>query len=165
MVIGLIIIMSGLFTILQYGRPDTTLEHEKIEFAQYLTNNLHGNLLDESGIALDYVKYSQITASSTGFQNYKINSDTLSKTDSLHTIRLYAESMDELISVGESYNLKYIVSNEKSGFFHPYTDHVYNHEDDYPYLHKIFDSNENKFKKLKVKVFEIDYNKFHQNDE
>jgi len=164
LVIGLIVILSGLFTILQYGKPDTTLENEKMEFANYLINNLHGNLLDETGIALDYVMYIQIIDSPAGFQNYKINSHTLLKNESLQTIRLYAESMDELISVGESYNLKYVISNENSGFFHPYVDYVYNHEDDYPYLHKIFDSNENEFKKLKVKVFEIDYNKFYQND-
>ena len=163
-VIGLIVVISGLFTILQYGRPDVILENEKIEFAKYLLNNLHGNLLDESGIALDYVYYLQITNSPTGFQNYKISSVTLSKTDSFQTIRLYAESIDELISVGESYNLKYVISNENSGVFHPYVDYIYNHEEDYPYLHKIFDSNEIEFKKLKVKVFEIDYNKFHQND-
>ncbi len=163
-VIGLIVIISGLFTILQYGKPDTTLENEKMEFAHYLINNLHGNLLDETGIALDYVMYIQIIDSPTGFQNYKINSHTLLKNESLQTIRLYAESLDELISVGESYNLKYVISNENSGFFHPYVDYIYNHEEDYPYLHKIFDSNENEFKKLKVKVFEIDYNKFYQND-
>ncbi len=164
-VIGLILVLSTLFTVLQYGKPDTTLENEKIEFATYLINNLDGNLLDESGIALDYIQYLQITNSPVGFQNYEISSHTLSKTDSLQTIRLYAESMDELISVGESYNLKYIISNENSGFFHPYVDRVYNYEKDYHYLHKIFDSNQNEFKKLKVKVFEIDYDKFHQNDQ
>ncbi len=159
-IIGLIVILSGLFTVLQYGRPDTGLENEKIEFAKYLINNLHGNLLDESGIALDYVNYLQIINSSTGFQNYKISSHIISKTDSLQTIRLYAESMDELMSVGKSYNLRYVISNENRGFLHPYVDDIYNHEKDYPYLHKIFDSNENGLKKLKVKVFEIDYTQF-----
>ena len=34
----------------------------------------------------------------------------------------------------------------------------------YPYLKKIFDSDEFGFKKLKIKVFEINYEKFHENE-
>ena len=158
----LIIILSGLFTVTQYGKPDLILEQEKLEFDKFLINNLHGGLLDDSGIALDYVKYLQITNSSAGFRNYKITTDASAKDRSLHTIRLYAESMDELVSIGRSYNLKYVISNENRSFLHPYVDDIYNHEKDYPYLHKIFDSSENGLKKLKVKVFEINYEQFHK---
>jgi hypothetical protein len=41
-------------------------------------------------------------------------------------------------------------------------DEIYYDENQYPYLKKIFDSNEKSFTKLKLKVFEIDYNKFSQ---
>ena len=37
---------------------------------------------------------------------------------------------------------------------------VYDNEDMYPYLEKVFDSNEQGFKKFHVKVFEINYEKF-----
>ena len=36
----------------------------------------------------------------------------------------------------------------------------HNNYNQYPYLKKIFDSDEFGFKKLKIKVFEIDYEKF-----
>ena len=163
-VIGLVIVMSGLFTVLQYERPDTTLENEKIAFAKFLTANLNGVLLDESGPALDYVSYTQI-ADSTIFKNYKTESTkNTSSTTTLQRSYLYAESMRELISVGEKYHLKYVISNQNKGFFHPYVDEVYSHEEQYPYLHKIFDSDEKGFKKLKVKVFEIDYSSFHKSN-
>ena len=37
---------------------------------------------------------------------------------------------------------------------------VYDNEEKYPYLEKVFDSEESGYKKFKVKVFEIDYDKF-----
>jgi len=33
---------------------------------------------------------------------------------------------------------------------------------DYPYLDKIFDSDESGFKQLKVKIFKINYDKFYE---
>ena len=42
---------------------------------------------------------------------------------------------------------------------------LYSNEENYPYMVKIFDSNELGYKKLKVKVFEIDYEKFNNNNE
>ena len=39
----------------------------------------------------------------------------------------------------------------------------YLHDENYPYLIKISDSVEEGYQKLKVKVFRIDYNIFHQN--
>jgi hypothetical protein len=42
---------------------------------------------------------------------------------------------------------------------------LYSNEENYPYMVKIFDSNEFAYKKLKVKVFEIDYEKFNKNNE
>ena len=64
----------------------------------------------------------------------------------------------------KNYNLKYIISNETPGFLHPFTDALYYNYEQYPYLKKIFDSSNQGFEKLKVKVFEIDYEKFHELD-
>jgi len=71
-------------------------------------------------------------------------------------------NIEELIADGKNYNLKYIISNETPGFLHPFTDALYYNYEQYPYLKKIFDSSNQGFKKLKVKVFEIDYEKFNK---
>ncbi len=59
--------------------------------------------------------------------------------------------------------MKYIISNQKPGLLHPIKDTLYYDYQNYPYLTKIFDSNDAGFEKLKIKVFEINYKKF--NDE
>jgi hypothetical protein len=41
-----------------------------------------------------------------------------------------------------------------------YSKRLYDNEEKYPYLEKVFDSEESGYKKFKVKVFEIDYDKF-----
>jgi len=43
-----------------------------------------------------------------------------------------------------------------------YLDEIYENEDKFPYLTKVFDTENEGFEKLKAKVFEIDYKKFYQ---
>ena len=74
----------------------------------------------------------------------------------------YGETLEELISDGEKYDLKYIIANQKQGVYHPFTDKLFSDYNQYPYLMKIFDSDELGFEKLKIKVFEIDYEKFNK---
>ena len=65
---------------------------------------------------------------------------------------------------GENYDLKYIVINQKGTIvFYPYLYDVYENEEKYPYLIKVFDSRKEGYQKFNVKVFEIDYKNFHQN--
>jgi hypothetical protein len=79
-------------------------------------------------------------------------------------IYINGTSLSEIISRGEQYNLKYISSTENGNVFYPFLDDVYKNEKDFPYLIKIFDSDDSGFTKLKVKVFEIDYQNFHSLD-
>ena len=79
----------------------------------------------------------------------------------LRTITITGNSVEEIINKGENYNLKYIISNEQRNDFHGFIDDIYANEEEYPYLTKIFDSTKEGFEKLKIKVFEIDYEKFH----
>ena len=67
-----------------------------------------------------------------------------------------------LYLTGEKYDLKYIIANQKKGLYYPFTDELFYNYNQYPYLKKIFDSDEFGFKKLKIKVFEINYEKFHE---
>ena len=155
-----IIFLSSLFMI-KYGTPYHVLDNEKLVFSEYALNNLEGVVLRDWGGSLDYVRYLTITESSEKFKSYKINSKIPGKENSFKVSSApYGETLEELISDGEKYNLKYIIANQKKGLYHPFTDELYNNYNQYPYLKKIFDSDEFGFKKLKIKVFEIDYEKF-----
>ena len=154
-----IIILSSI-TIIRYA-PDSELESEKLEFSKYALNNLHGTTLRDFGGSLDYVQYLLISEST---ENYKINSSIIQNSDKLFRVSFApnGKTIEEIVANGENYDLKYIISNEIPGYFHPITDTLYDDYEQYPYLKKVFDSNSQGFKKLKIKVFEIDYEKFNK---
>ena len=154
-----IIILSSI-TIIRYA-PDSELESEKLEFSKYALNNLHGTTLRDFGGSLDYVQYLLISEST---ENYKINSSIIQNSDKLFRVSFApnGKTIEEIVANGENYDLKYIISNEIPGYFHPITDTLYDNYEQHPYLKKIFDSDSQGFKKLKIKVFEIDYEKFNK---
>ena len=154
-----IIIVSSIL-IIRYA-PDSELEAEKLEFSKYALNNLHGVTLQDYEGSLDYVPYLLLSEST---ENRKINSSIIQNTYKQFedTNGPIGTNIEELIADGKNYNLKYIISNETPGFLHPFTDALYYNYEQYPYLKKIFDSSNQGFEKLKVKVFEIDYEKFNK---
>ena len=164
----IVIILSGYFTIVHFGKPDLVFENEKMEFAKFAVNNLHGKTLRDFGPAMDYIFYHIMTDSPGKFKTYKINSDIKQyqkltvEGKPFNTIFIYGESLQDIIINGKEHELRYIISNENSQFFYPFLNEIYHAEENYPYLIKVFDSNEQGYQKLKLKVFEIDYEKFHQ---
>ena len=165
LIVCLVFGLSLSFIILQYERPDPIYENEKLELATFIVNNLHGKMLDDSGPALEYVSYMMINDPEGNFKNYRMDksSEYLKKQTNVDRIYIYAQSIEDLVSKGESFNLKYLVSNKQKGYFHQYVDTIYDDEEKYPFLKKVFDSNDYGFTKLKVKIFEIDYEKFSAN--
>ena len=160
-VIIIVIILSGLFT-LRYEKLDPGLENEKMDFAQYALENLHGNTLRDFGGGTDYIN-SVILLDYNNFQDFKISSladDTERSKFAYQEIGVSASNIEDLILKGESLNLNYLISNQHDTFYYPFVDQVYHNEEQYPYLIKIFDSHEHGYEKLKIKVFEIDYEKF-----
>jgi hypothetical protein len=158
-----VIFLSSLFMI-RYGTPYHVLDNEKLEFSEYALNNLQGVVLRDWGGSLDYVPYLTITESPEKFKSHEINSKITKGNSFITSGAPYGETLEELISDGEKHDLKYIIANEKQGFYHPFTDELYNNYNQFPYLKKIFDSDEFGFKKLKIKVFEINYEKFYENE-
>jgi len=158
-----IILLSSIF-MTRYGTPDPILENEKFEFSEYALNNLQGVVFRDWGGSLDYVSYLRITESPEKFKSYEINSKIIPDKENSFKISSapYGETLEELISDGEKYDLKYIIANQKKGLYYPFTDELFYNYNQYPYLKKIFDSDEFGFKKLKIKVFEINYEKFHE---
>ena len=165
-VIIIVIILSGLFT-LRYEKLDPGLENEKMDFAQYALENLHGNTLRDFGGGTDYIN-SVILLDYNNFQDFKISSladDTERSKLAYQEIGVSASNIEDLILKGEPLNLNYLISNQHDTFYYPFVDQVYHNEEQYPYLIKIFDSHEHGYEKLKIKVFEINYEKFHKNFE
>ena len=158
-VLIIIIILSSI-AIIRYA-PDSELESEKLEFSKYALNNMHGVTLRDYGGSLDYIQYLLISEST---ENYKINSSITESSDKLFRVSLApnGKTIEEVIASGENYDLKYIISNKIPGPFHPITDTLYDNYEQYPYLKKIFDSSNQGFKKLKIKVFEISYEEFNR---
>ena len=165
-VIIIVIILSGLFT-LRYEKLDPGLENEKMDFAQYALENLHGNTLRDFGGGTDYIN-SVILLDYNNFQDFKISSwadGTERNKFAYQETGVSASNIEDLILKGEPLNLNYLISNQHDTFYYPFVDQVYHNEEQYPYLIKIFDSHEHGYEKLKIKVFEINYEKFSKNFE
>jgi hypothetical protein len=77
---------------------------------------------------------------------------------------LYAKSLDDFIEVSYEHELNYISINKNSvsEVFYPYLDGIYENEEKFPYLIKVFDTEQEGFEKLKAKVFEIDYKIYYE---
>ena len=159
-----VLALSIWFT-LRYDQPDPILENEKYRFSEYAIKNFSGDSLREFGGSLDYMKFQYVLNSPESFKNCKVETTEMCNYDKnngyLRTITITGNSVEEIINKGENYNLKYIISNEQRNDFHGFIDDIYANEEEYPYLTKIFDSTKEGFEKLKIKVFEIDYEKFH----
>tara|TARA_Y100000590_G_scaffold189039_1_gene215373 strand:+ start:7021 stop:8712 length:1692 start_codon:yes stop_codon:yes gene_type:complete len=166
-IIFIILILSMWFTA-RYDKPDLEFENEKIEFSKFAINNLSGNMQREMGQAFDYYSLMLIDNPKGNFKNCKVNyvSDYcgVDISQKINRINVTGDSVEEIISLGKKYNLRYILSNEKpdSIGFHKFLDEIYFTDKNYPYLTKIFDSNDYQYKKLKFKIYEIDYDKFEE---
>ena len=162
-ILALVLVLSVGFTVNQYDRPNVIFENEKLEVAHFMTANLDGVVLDGNGPAFEYVYYVLVNEPHGNFKEKSIidpNKHYSKVNPDFKRSYIYAESIEDLLTVGSINNLRYIVTNENSGFFHNYVNEIYSNEEKYPYLTKIFDSNEQGMKFLKIKIFEIDYEQF-----
>jgi hypothetical protein len=165
-----VVILSGLYT-LRYESPDPILSNEKVLFAEILENKFNGKILD-AGYTLQGLYYVHVTDPAGVFKNYKISQNPggyymfefNSENVNLLPTLLYAKSLDDFIEVSYEHELNYISINKNSvsEVFYPYLDGIYENEEKFPYLIKVFDTEQEEFEKLKVKVFEIDYKIYYE---
>ena len=97
-VIIIIIILSGLFT-LRYDKLDPVLENEKMDFAKYALENLHGNTLRDFGGGTDYIT-DIVLIHNNDFRDFKIDywtDKTERKKYEFREIGVYGESIEDLI--------------------------------------------------------------------
>jgi hypothetical protein len=172
-IIGVVIILSGTLT-LRMGESDKLLDQERIEFSKIITQKLDGRI-SAGGDVLRLLTYTQLQDSPHLFKEFKTStydftigreSNIFASENMLERIILYAKSLDELIEIGKEYDLKYIAINKEqsNNDWYGYLTNLYDEEEDYPFLTKVLDTKEIGFKKFKVKVFEINYDKFITND-
>ena len=172
-VICVVIILSGTFT-LKVDTPDKLLNQERIEFSKILTQKFNGKVIGV-GDSIRLLTYTQLYDSPNLFKEFKtstydfvVGGQSNIFAHGMERIVLYAESLDGLIQIGKEYDLKYIVINENANtdkiIRYPYLTNLYDEGEKYPFLTKVLDTKEIGFKKFKVKVFEINYDKFITNE-
>ena len=163
-VIVVIILLSCTFA-LRYGQPDQILDNEKIEFAEILIKNYDGKILD-AGYTLEALHYVKLSNFPEIFENSLVSLDMniLDGNQKLIETKIYANNVDEFITESEKFDVKYI-SISKSGsegtvFWYPYLLDLYDNEQKYEFLKKVFDSSDLGYQKFHVKVFEINYDNY-----
>ena len=172
-IMAVVLILSSFYT-LRYDLPDPELNDEKILFAETIDGKFEGRILD-AGDTLQGLNYVHATNPLGVFKNYKIHNNLStdfmeefnSENRNLKPIQLYAKSLEDFIEVSYEYELNYISINKNgvSNVFYPYLDEIYESEEEFSYLTKVFDTEQEGFEKLKVKVFEINYEVFHDLDD
>jgi hypothetical protein len=162
LILTVIILLSSLF-MMRYDVMDKSEEQEQIKLAQLLKNKISGNILD-AGNALRGISFVELSES-----NMKLNlieqrhpSSPVPITEDITIISIFGVSLDDFILNSEKENLKYIAINQDgvTEVWYPFLSDIYYNDQGYSYLKKIVDTNELGFIKFKVKVFEIDYDKF-----
>ena len=168
-VVGVVLLLSITFTMgvgeFGYGPPNSDLEREKIEFTEYLVENYDGRILRDETV-IDYLSYVSLTSGDNDFKSFKSPRGNnpypdLYEPGKVVWLSVNGKTLEELIVNGETRELKYIGILEKGSYFFPFLNDLYFNEEKYPYMEKIFDSNEMNYKEFKIKAFEINYQKFH----
>ena len=168
-VVGVVLLLSTIFTMgvgeFGYGLPNSALEQEKLEFTEYLVENYDGRILRDETVT-DYLAYVSLTSDDNDFKSFKSPRGKnpypdLYEPGKVVWLSVNGKNMKELIINGELQELKYIGILEKGSYFFPFLNDLYHNEEEYPYMEKIFDSDEMNYKEFKIKAFEINYQKFH----
>ena len=150
-----------------YGPPNTALENEKFEFAKHLVENFDGRILRDA-VVIDYLSYVNLTSNDNiDFKTFKSPRGKDPYPDQYEPGRVVqvivsGKTVEELVTNGQARGLKYIGILEKGSYFFPFLNDLYYNEENYPYMKKIFDSEEANYEEFKIKAFEIDYKKFHE---
>ena len=162
LILGVIIVLSSLF-MMRYDVMDKFEEQEQIELAQLLKNKISGNILD-AGNALRGISFAELSEFNMklNLNEQRFPSSPVPITEDIKIINISGVSLNDFILNGEKENLRYIAINQDgvTEIWYPFLSDIYYNDQQYSYLKKIVDTNELGFIKFKIKVFEIDYDKF-----
>jgi len=157
-----LILVSSLF-ILRFDKIDPLEETEKIEFAKFLVYDINGHII--GGTESYHMNFIKVNEPLGNIKNYTINITKEPHSGFPYTtgnilFPLKGDSINDMIFYAKNNDVKFIVVNEKNSKLGS-LDEIYNSEENYLFLNKIFDSKEKGYTELKLKVFEIDYDNFH----
>ena len=165
LIIGIIILLSSTF-MLRYDTESSIEQQEKLIFAEFLTNNLSGKVLD-SGNTLQGITYSNLSDNNSTFKNMGLDGEfkNMFKNDKLKQINLSGISLEDFILNAQNHELKYISINGDgvTEIWYPYLGEVFQNENEYKFFKKVVDSKDLGLKQFSAKVFEIEYEKFFHN--
>jgi len=159
--IGLILIASCIFTI-RYDSPSETIYKEKLTFTEEISVKFNGNILD-AGSNLEFLKFVNFNQSPDDFKSYqtKNQKELFQNPNKLNEIVLSATSLENLVEIGENYKLDYIAVNKYDiDPLYPFLIDIYENENKYHFLDKVFDTQTMNNKKFHAKIFKINYEKF-----
>jgi len=172
-VIMIILLLSITFTTgitgFGYGLPKTDFENEKLLFTQSFYENFDGRLLRDVDVT-DYLAYVSLTNENTSLKDVQSPREKnpypdLYEPGKVVWLSVSGNSIEQLILNGELRSLNYIAITEYGSYYYPFLNSLYENEEKYSFLEKIVDTNEIGFTHFKIKVFEIDYKKFHELNE
>ena len=140
--IALIIVSSIIY--LDFRQPDYDYENEAVEVAKFVSG-LPGHINDY-GSESYYVEVMDLEDKKFPILSSEINFQS-------KVIRLQGETINEVIQDAKNKGLSYLAVTDNQQILSK----IYHQEHNYPYLKKIFDSNEHHIK-FKIKIFEINFN-------
>ena len=161
----IIVILSSLF-LTRYDVVNKMEQDEQIKFVDILDNQMSGKILD-AGNTLRAMNYFQLSSSDTKFRllgTPGITFDGVLNSKNIEIVSIFGSTLNDFIINCEKENLEYIVieKDNVTEITYPFLVNVFDNENEYVFLKNVLDTDELKFKKIHVKVFEIDYDKFHE---
>ena len=163
-----------------YGERDTIKIHEIKQYNKFLLDNIDGDLFWSKGESVRWINITMIEESNGGFKDYMIDTNIGYDVYNMSSLKKYYPTnlnLVELPSFESPANINtntlnlFFSESEKNGIEYlsvgyrndmKIFDEVYQNEQKFPFLEKIFDSNDNRFNKYHVKLFKIDYEKLHE---
>ena len=147
-IIGLLLVS---FNFLRERQPDQELIIEKEEFGKFVVSNFQG----------------KITATNWNYIFHNIEytigkslSESISKASIiLKTPNFVIHNQNELAEFIQTNRIDYLIIDDEENIRLPISLDVYFNEEKYPFLKKVFDSDNHDYQKYRVKIFEVNYSK------
>jgi hypothetical protein len=122
---------------------ESLVENEQI--AKYIINNFSGRVMGDL--------YLQI---SHNIPDAKIGDSAIYNDKFAITIQEFPiDTKDKLIDVSKKLRVDYLIIDDEVDRRYPIFDDIFKHETDYPFLEKVFDSDQAGYQKIHVKIFKI----------
>ena len=141
LVLGLILVS---FIFLSDRQPDPELILEQERFGKFVVSSYEGRI-------------------TTGNWNYILHNLSYPLSDSPLVLKIpnfVIHDRDELVEYIVTNKIDYIVIDKEDQIRFAIFPDIYFNEEKYPFLKKVFDSDFNDYQKYRVKIFEVNYNKF-----